>query len=187
MSKYFEVPYESVPPGVKVWYAGWTQDRPAVAAGEPEPAVIGVTRGALPPGAVALASVTKDPPPPPPPLIAEGLATYQAQLQAWATAVKDTSPAATYFQIPFAHATTAAIAEHGYRAYFATWVSARPGKTPHMGSPWVVGAAATPPPRAIALAGVLEEDPPPPPPPVDGGAAAYRPLISGWAARRGTP
>ncbi|HEX2689741.1 MAG TPA: hypothetical protein VHN14_24150 [Kofleriaceae bacterium] len=47
------------------------------------PFVVGVTEEALPAGATALGTGSKDPPPPPPPLTAGGTSDYQASVDQW--------------------------------------------------------------------------------------------------------
>lgn len=85
-SKYFVIPFEDVPaePGFQVWYATWSQERPAVEPGASPPLVVGVTAGELPRNAAMLGSATKDPPPPPPPLDgAAAPSSYQQTFSAW--------------------------------------------------------------------------------------------------------
>ena len=91
-SKYFVIPFKSVPPNptYTVWYATWSKDRPKEPGpGMSHPLVVGVTsEDRLPDGAVSLGG-TKDPipPPPPPPTFREE--DYKKAFGKWQTYRRD--------------------------------------------------------------------------------------------------
>jgi hypothetical protein len=88
MPKYFAIPLEKVPlsPGYLVWYAAWSETRPAVEPFMPSPLVIGLIddESSLPASAILLAETnsTKNPPKPPVP-IAGCIEEYKKTLTDW--------------------------------------------------------------------------------------------------------
>jgi hypothetical protein len=91
-NKYFVIPFKQVPakPTYTVWFASWTTVRPTHDPYLLPPYAIGVTKDdKLPPGAIPIASSTKEPPPPPPPLAVSTPAEYKAAFNAWLANTKD--------------------------------------------------------------------------------------------------
>ena len=91
--QYFSIPFDLVPkdqpPPYAVWFATWSTQPPALEPGMAAPFVVCATEDALPPGAVALGTGSKDPPPPPPPLVAGGTSAYQQSLSSWLDTTRD--------------------------------------------------------------------------------------------------
>jgi hypothetical protein len=82
--QYFSIPFDLVPTNPRpytVWYATWSTTPPALAPGMTPPLTVAVTSDELPPGAISLGFISKDPPMPPPPLA--GLSEYKESMARW--------------------------------------------------------------------------------------------------------